>query len=162
MTTITVMYRDFRSLELEHLQKDSDPASHVRPIHDDLRLSRNWSAKCSGWADQCVIMQGINPANELFYSTWKETRSSDKELLACDWTFLVRTLQKWRQDSEKLMQNRITSLRVLDSKREPADSARAEAITMLGSFFVLVYATPAFCSGLFSMGGDFPPGRDDF
>jgi hypothetical protein len=98
------------------------------------------------------------------------------DLLQLDWQFVWHELRHWINETDRLVNMRLTNLSVLDSKRSRDDSKRAaqdshisamlsgysNRITKLGQILLLVYTPAAFAYGLLSMGGDFSPGNKRF
>jgi len=169
MLTISLLRRDFSSLQLGVLQMDITDARKANEALNDLMSSRNLLNKCNRMARRSAFQLGINPADDLYFKEWQEAGVSESKLLCCDWTFLIQELKIFTEDTERLVANQNSNVQILDSKfaQDQAKSAETEArdfnrLTILISGVALFF-TPLGCAyGILSMGGDFAPGNRKF
>jgi len=162
MLILAFLQRDFNSLKLRNLADDRVDARASARTLNDLMSSRTLLNKCCAWAKKDAMQLGIDPNNTLYFSAWQEPGKNDRDLLSCDWAFLVQELQTWRKGTETLLNNQMTHLQVLDSKRARTDSLKVNSLNKLGQLVVLIF-TPLSCTyGIRSMNDDFAPGNPQF
>jgi hypothetical protein len=162
MLTIAVLQRDFYSLQLGVLAKDSTRAENAGHILDDLVSSRNLLDKCNRMVRKSAYQLGINPTQDTYLTSWRINGLSERELLFCDWTFLIQELKTFTEDTERLVSNHFSKLEILSSKLAQDETKAFNTLTTLGQFVVLIF-TPLGCAyGILSIGGDFAPGNRKF
>ena len=175
MVTSTYLCEDFNSLELQNLSRDTPQIQIIGSILDELMSSRNLLVKCCLLVKRTLIELGIQPTEELYFSNRNDSIGRPKDIrdfgsqrtsltvdaVQADWTFILRELQAWQEDTKELLDTHMMSLQFLDSNRALADSRSQHSesrnvnrLTFLGAVFVPL----SFTASLLSMGDDYIPG----
>jgi hypothetical protein len=165
MLTLAFLRRDWDALRPSEMADPDTESEEIDRKLTEIASSRDLICKCLSFTRRNLINLGIWPHDEYYFSKWKYRPETPAEETKCDWVFLYKELQYWKQDTENLISSQINLLKVLDSKLAAADSDREKSetrdlnrLTYLGAIFGPV----TFTAGIMSMGNEFAPGREKF
>jgi hypothetical protein len=174
--TLAFLRRDFSSIHVRSLTDENATIAQVKSTLAELESCRELLDRCSHLVRKNLSQLDISlgDSNSAMLSTADVV--TDAELLQLDWRFIWQECRHWMNETERLLNLRLTNLSVLDSKRSRDDSERAwvdsqrsarlsersSQITKLGQILLLVFTPASFAYGILSMGGDFAPGNKQF
>lgn len=149
MVTLTVLQREFNSLNLDQLDDENNTAQETGKVLNDLMSAQNLLISCCNRVRRSLDEVGVVPE---FYAI---PRLPDEDGLGNNWRFLMRELSRFRLDTEDLIKSYMRNLQIHDSKR-------VDYVNKLAGTFVLIYTPLGAAYGILSMGGDFAPGQKSF
>lgn len=165
--TLLFLRRDFDSVNLSDLTNDSVDTSHTKYTLRNLGSCRNLLERCSVITRRNLGYLKIAPRGDVSKTIHDANTTCD--LLRLDWLFISDEIQHCINETDQLINIRLASLSVLDSKRSRDDSIRnamlsysSNQISKLGQLLILFFTPAAFAYGMLSMGGDFLPGNKKF
>lgn len=165
--TLRFLRRDFDSVNLNRLTNDSMDTSQTEYTLRNLSSCRNLLERCSVISRRNLNHLKIIPREDLPRAV--DDTNTTSELLQLDWLFIASETRHCISETDQLINIRLASLSVLDSKRSRDDSRRnamlshsSHQISKLGQLLILFFTPAAFAYGMLSMGGDFLPGNKKF
>ncbi|KAF2000660.1 hypothetical protein P154DRAFT_619907 [Amniculicola lignicola CBS 123094] len=174
--TLAFLRRDFNSIHIRSLSGENVTLSQVKSTLVDLESCRALLDRCLHLVRKSLSQLDIATVDDSPRAPSAANGMTDAELLQIDWRFIWQECQHWMNETERMLNLRLTNLSVLDSKRSRDDSERAWAdsqrsarlsessnqITKLGQILLLFFTPAALAYGLLSMGGEFAPGKKQF
>lgn len=156
MVTLTIMQREFNSLNLGSLDDQKVTGEEAEMVLNDLMSVQNLIISSYSIVERSLEEVGVEPiANSETTYEARDNNEDPQKHVQKDWRFLLRELKTFQSATVLLLEIYMRNLQIHDSKR-------VDYVNKLAGLFVYVYTPLGVAYGVLSMGGDFAPGQRSF